>query len=214
MRARVWGATCSCIRTNFEKLVSSLPEVDLAKAFKKDFADGCFDDLVGKEAACRLLFLASRLYTRNLATLIQHENLGWSHQTSETAPLHRTSKVSYLFQNTTDIYINSDLDYVSKYFIELPLKYHTLKSQWIVQNARGADIPGVISSSAESDTRIEEKVPKSSNGETIKLTNSSEKTLVEKPRNKRSGDGPVTFGKYKGNGMQCLTTKILQTRRD
>jgi hypothetical protein len=82
-------------------------------------------------------------------------------------------KFHIFFKDTTETYTNLDLDYVLKYSTELPLKYHTLKAQWIVDKAREAGIPQIIPSSADSDAHLEEKVQEPSSQETSGKTSSS-----------------------------------------
>ena len=74
----------------------------------------------------------------------------------------RNPKFHIYFKDTSETYTNLDLDYVLKYSTELPLKYNTLKAQWIVRKAR-AGLQSLIPSSTESDAPVEEKTQESSN---------------------------------------------------
>jgi hypothetical protein len=47
-------------------------------------------------------------------------------------------KFHIMFRDTDQTYTNLDLDYVLRYSIEVPVKYHLLKAEYIVRKARKA----------------------------------------------------------------------------
>lgn len=102
-------------------------------------------------------------------------------------------KFHIYFKDTSETYTNLDLDYVLKYSTELPLKYNTLKAQWIVRKAR-AGLQSLIPSSTESDAPVEEKTEESSNEQ---ASDSQPLNSVAKPRAKRGGQRPVLLSKNK-----------------
>ena len=93
------------------------------------------------------------------------------------------------FTDTSQTYVNLDLDYVLKYSPEVPLKYHLLKADYIVRLSRKATVEA--KGSAKGKHKEPEKKDINASEE------ASEMLVPEKKSTKRGGHERVQLGRDK-----------------
>ena len=111
---------------------------------KKDYTEGYFDDLIGHSVyvECKSWDEGYALKTWGV-DFAEKTSVGEIHQVHQ----HRTTGIPLFiiyFKDTKQTYTKLDLDYVLKYSLDIPLKYHELKVEYIVRKAREASVAAKV----------------------------------------------------------------------
>lgn len=160
---------------------------------KKDFHEGYFDDLIGHH-----VHVECSSWPEDYAKATwgpdfhQKTSMGEIRQVRQ----HRNTGLPSFhihFNDTRETYTKLDLDYVLKYSLDLPLKYHELKAEYIVRKAREACAPPKIAQ--------QEAIHNSDNNSNENSSNEDENSDGETDDNlqlsktkKRGGSTPVIIG--------------------
>jgi hypothetical protein len=156
---------------------------------KKDYIEGYFDDLIG-----HYVHVECGSWPENYAIKTWGPDFHLKTLKGEIRQVrqHRTTgKPSFhiYFQDTKETYVKLDLDYVLKYSLDIPLKYHELKAEYIVRKAREASAPPKVPDSDSISIYDDDNAEISSNEE-----ENAEVAAQLSTKRKRGGSAPVQLG--------------------
>jgi hypothetical protein len=181
---------------------------------KKDYKEGYFDDLIGHKVHVECSSwphdYAEKMWGPDFITKTSVGEIRQVKQNRQTG----LPKFHIMFRDTDQTYTNLDLDYVLRYSIEVPVKYHLLKAEYIVRKAREASALAKPSSGPRKKGACNER-QNDMEDEDVEVIHQNTTSSNSSSMKKRGGQTPVLIGLQRKQALaQSSNEKSCETSED